>query len=89
MVNKNQLKIVIFTSVKNRCILHGRVFVMDILSFLLALVPVQPGLCRTWPRGYKTFFQSQLKVRLKRLSLSSSESEFEFKVIKLSECDLS
>ena len=26
--NKNQQKIVIFTSVKNRCILHGRVFVM-------------------------------------------------------------
>ena len=25
---KNQLKIVIFTAVKNRCILHGRVFVM-------------------------------------------------------------
>ena len=27
-VLKNQLKIVIFTAVKNRCILHGRVFVM-------------------------------------------------------------
>ena len=25
---KNQLKIIIFTAVKNRCILHGRVFVM-------------------------------------------------------------
>ena len=25
---KNQLKIVIFTAVKNRCISHGRVFVM-------------------------------------------------------------
>ena len=25
---KKQLKIVIFTAVKNRCILHGRVFVM-------------------------------------------------------------
>ena len=25
---RNQLKIVIFTAVKNRCILHGRVFVM-------------------------------------------------------------
>ena len=25
---KNQMKIVIFTAVKNRCILHGRVFVM-------------------------------------------------------------
>ena len=25
---KFQLKIVIFTAVKNRCILHGRVFVM-------------------------------------------------------------
>ena len=28
IVKKNQLKIVIFTAVKNRCILHGRVFVM-------------------------------------------------------------
>ena len=36
---KNQLKIVIFTAVKNRCILHGRVFVMyrplDRLYYLL------------------------------------------------------
>ena len=28
IVEKIQLKIVIFTAVKNRCILHGRVFVM-------------------------------------------------------------
>ena len=28
IVNNFQLKIVIFTAVKNRCILHGRVFVM-------------------------------------------------------------
>ena len=28
IVNKFQLKIVIFTAVKNRCILNGRVFVM-------------------------------------------------------------
>ena len=28
IVKKNQLKIVIFTAVKNSCILHGRVFVM-------------------------------------------------------------
>ena len=28
---KNQMKIVIFTAVKNRCILHGRVFVMNIV----------------------------------------------------------
>ena len=28
IVTKFQLKIVIFTAVKNRCILHGRVFVM-------------------------------------------------------------
>ena len=27
---KNQLKIVIFTAVKNRCILHGRIFVMQL-----------------------------------------------------------
>ena len=27
-VKKQQLKIVIFTAVKNRCLLHGRVFVM-------------------------------------------------------------
>ena len=28
IVKKAQLKIVIFTAVKNRCMLHGRVFVM-------------------------------------------------------------
>ena len=44
---------------------------------------------KTRPRGYKTFFQSQLKLRLKSLSLSSPESEFKIEVIKLSECDLS
>ena len=33
IVKKNQLKIVIFTVVKNRCILDGRVFVM-LSSFL-------------------------------------------------------
>ena len=32
IVKKNQLKIVIFTAVKNRCILHGRVFVMVRIS---------------------------------------------------------
>ena len=31
IVKKIQLKIVILTAVKNRCILHGRVFVMDAL----------------------------------------------------------
>ena len=30
IVKKNQLKIVIYTAVKNRCILHGRVSVMFI-----------------------------------------------------------
>ena len=30
IVEKIKLKIVIFTAVKNRCILHGRVFVMGI-----------------------------------------------------------
>ena len=29
IVKKNQLKIVVFTSVKNRSILHGRVLVMN------------------------------------------------------------
>ena len=32
IVKTNSLKSVIFTAVKNRCILHGRVFVMDIFS---------------------------------------------------------
>ena len=31
LVKTIQLKIVIFTAVKNRCILHGRVFVMSAL----------------------------------------------------------
>ena len=32
IVEKIKLKIVIFTAVKNRCILHGHVFEMFILS---------------------------------------------------------
>ena len=32
IVTKFQVKIVIFTDVKNRCMLHGRVFVMYMLS---------------------------------------------------------
>ena len=35
IVKKIQLKIVIFTAVKNRCMLHGRVFVMPLLYYLL------------------------------------------------------
>ena len=37
-VENFQLKIVIFTAMKNRCILHGRVFVLQ----NLAIVPVFP-----------------------------------------------
>ena len=37
-VEKNQLKIVIFTAVKNRCILHGRVLVMICLYVSNGLV---------------------------------------------------
>ena len=33
IVKKNQMKIVFFTAVKNRCILHGRVFVMLCYDF--------------------------------------------------------
>ena len=36
IVKKNPLKIVIFTAVKNRCILHGRVFVMYVAKQSLA-----------------------------------------------------
>ena len=32
IVKKNQLKIVIFTAVKNRCMLHGHVFLMKSLE---------------------------------------------------------
>ena len=35
IVKTIQLKIVIFTAVKNRCILHGHIFVMIIPYFLL------------------------------------------------------
>ena len=35
---KNQLKIVIFTAMKIRCILHGRVFVMDGKDFISVLI---------------------------------------------------
>ena len=38
IVKKNQLKIVIFTAVKNRCILHGRVFVMWCMSMYVQLI---------------------------------------------------
>ena len=49
IVKKIQLKIVIFTAVKNRCILHGRVFVMvnslghaGMLSYLTTLFLGKP-----------------------------------------------
>ena len=32
IIKKNQLKIVNFTAVKNRCMLHGHVFVMKMSS---------------------------------------------------------
>ena len=32
IVKENQMKIVIFTGVKNRCMLHGRVFVMYVFT---------------------------------------------------------
>ena len=35
IVKHIQLKIVIFTAVKNRCILHGRVFVMFCCGYVL------------------------------------------------------
>ena len=34
-VKKNQMKIIIFTPVKNRCMLHGHVFVMSHCFWLL------------------------------------------------------
>ena len=37
IVKKFQLKIVIFSAVKNRCILHGRVFVMCLENILADL----------------------------------------------------
>ena len=37
IVKNNQLKIVIFTAVKNRCILHGHVFVMFVRNKRLRL----------------------------------------------------
>ena len=43
IVKKNQLKIVIFTAVKNRCILYGRVFVMHTkLPSFLVICPAVP-----------------------------------------------
>ena len=39
--------------------------IVFITSFYPASVAVQSGLCRTWPRGYKTFFM-----------LSSAETKF-------------
>ena len=37
IVKKFQLKIVIFTDVKNRCMLHGHVFVMKVKLFMCGL----------------------------------------------------
>ena len=37
---KNQLKIVIFTAVKNRCMLHGRVFVMYSVQFVSLILTI-------------------------------------------------
>ena len=46
MVKTNHLKIVIFTAVKNRCILHGHVFIMltvccEVTQDLCALLAVE------------------------------------------------
>ena len=41
IVKKIQPKILIFTDVKNRCILHGRVFVMLSLHASLRVVEIQ------------------------------------------------
>ena len=41
IVKKIQPKILIFTEVKNRCILHGRVFVMLSLHASLRVVEIQ------------------------------------------------
>ena len=48
IVKKIQLKFVIFTAVKNRCILHGRVFAMGTCN-LTGNVKELRTLSRVWP----------------------------------------
>ena len=39
IVKKIHMKIVIFRAVKNRCMLHGHVFVMDLIFQMISLLP--------------------------------------------------
>ena len=43
IVIRNQPKIIIFTAVKNRCMLHGRVFVMIIAGTGYVMLLNKPG----------------------------------------------
>ena len=54
IVKKIQLKIVIFTALKNRSKLHGRVFVMMFLD--MQTVPYDQSVCMPNLRRYKADF---------------------------------
>ena len=55
---KKNMKIIIFTAVKNRCILHGRVFVMPLTTLVAPIemiVPYEKNHCKSKISG--TFFK--------------------------------
>ena len=72
IVKKIQLKIVIFSAVKNPCILHGRVFVMEnaCLYLILSEIPELSFIARRIIFRYGSFlFQDRLKIMVKTNSL--------------------
>ena len=60
IVKKNQLKIVIFTAVKNRCILHRCVFVMVCSHDLYHFADCREGSRGTLNIGLRCFLFSRL-----------------------------
>ena len=75
IVKKIQLKIVIFTAVKNRCILHGHVFVMGKVAVKLtcSCCVFQPIILFSRCHGFSLLFftlsvetQSILQLELKK-----------------------
>ena len=58
IVKKIQMKIVIFTAVKNRCMLHRRVFVMALKHRLWVLVEAVPTCI------HNPYFEQQKKRKI-------------------------
>ena len=62
ILKKIQLKIVIFTAVKNRCILHGRVFVMFIQALMEVRIIWKYEKSETTEKTYSRFLDAQWQL---------------------------